>query len=91
MEPVFLEETMPISDIIKFGFGVIGTLLVLHGPFHLQDEMRKMEFQILHEAGRTADWGNPSIFKGHGTKSHIHATGRLEPVRHYTEVGSSSQ
>jgi len=82
MDPVFLEELMPIKEIITFGFGVIGTLLVLHGPLHLHEEMRKLEVQILREAVRTDNWGNPDIFAGHGTKSHIHATGRLEPIQH---------
>jgi hypothetical protein len=76
-----LEELMAISDIVKFGFGVIGTLVVLHGPFHLQEEMRKMEFQILHEAARTDNWGNPSVYAGHG-REHIHAVSRLSPIRH---------
>jgi hypothetical protein len=72
---------MPIADIIKYGFGVIGTLLVLHGPFHLQEEMRKMEFQILREASRTDDWENPAVWAGHG-RERIHAVSRLSPVRH---------
>ncbi len=71
---------MPISDIIKYGFGVIGTLLVLHGPLHLQEEMRKMEFQILREASRTDNWGSPSIFVGHHDR--IHAVSRLSPIPH---------
>lgn len=72
---------MPISDIIKYGFGVVGTLLVLHGPLHLQEEMRKMGFQILREASRTDDWGQVSIFAGHGIKSHIHPAKRLMPIK----------
>jgi hypothetical protein len=71
---------MPISDIVKFGFGVIGTLLVLHGPLHLQEEMRKLEVEIVREIARTDTWGSPDIFAGHGKKSHIHATGRLSPI-----------
>jgi hypothetical protein len=72
---------MPIDKIITFAFGVLGTLLLLHGPFHLQEEMRKLEIEILRETARTDNWGSPDIFAGHGTKSHIHATGRLSPVR----------
>jgi hypothetical protein len=72
---------MPIKEIITFAFGVIGTLLLLHGPLHLPDEMRKLEVQIYRETARTDNWGQVDIFAGHG-KSHIHATGRLEPVKH---------
>ena len=72
---------MPVSDIIKFGFGVIGTLLVLHGPLHLQEEMRKIEFQILREASRTNNWGNPSVYAGHG-REHVHFVRRLSPIQH---------
>jgi hypothetical protein len=61
---------MPIKEAITFGFGVIGTLLVLHGPFHLQREMRKLEIQILRETTRTNRWGNPSIFVGRHHRVH---------------------
>jgi hypothetical protein len=71
---------MPIDKIITFAFGVLGTLLVLHGPLHLQEEMRKLEIEIVRETARTDNWGSVDIFVGHGTKSHIHATGRLLPV-----------
>ncbi len=72
---------MPIKELVTFSFGVIGALILLHGPFHVQQEMRKLEIQILRETTRSNAWGNPSIFIGHGTKSHIHATGRLEPIK----------
>lgn len=79
---------MPVSNIIKFGLAVAGTLLIIHGPVHFQQEMRKMEFQILKEAARTDNWYDcRQPFFGpcgdwHPLHTHIHATGRLEPIRH---------
>lgn len=72
---------MPIKEIITFALGIIGTLVVLHGPFHLKEKMRKLEIDMFHEVARTDTWGNPSIFKGHGTKSHIYAPARLHPIQ----------
>jgi len=79
---------MPVSDIIKFGLGVLGTLLVLHGPFHFREQMRKMEFQILHEASRTDNWYDcrQPFFGPCGDwkplHSHVHTIGKLSPIRH---------
>jgi hypothetical protein len=73
---------MPIREIMAFAYGIIGTLAVTH-PFHLQEEMRKLEIQILHETARTDTWGNPSIFVGH-THRRIRAVDRLRPVRPFS-------
>jgi hypothetical protein len=65
----------------QFPFGIITALAVLHGPLHLQEEMHKLGLQMLHEASRTDNWGNPDIFQGRGSKSHVHATEKLSPVK----------
>ena len=74
---------MPVSDILKFGLGVVATLAVLHGPSHLRDEMRSLELKILRETARTDNWGDPSIFPRNG-KWHVRAVTRLRPIPKWT-------
>ena len=53
---------MPIKEIITMGIIAVASIAVTHGPGRLKSGLRKVEFQILKEVGRTDNWGNPDIF-----------------------------
>ncbi|MGE4232040.1 MAG: hypothetical protein AB7F43_01810 [Bacteriovoracia bacterium] len=54
---------MPIKEYVNWGFIILAGLAITKGPQNLVFEMKKLQYQMLREVGRTNNWGNPSIFK----------------------------
>ena len=51
---------MPIKEIITFTLGLVSIIAITGGPWNLTQNLQKLQYEILKEATRTDNWGNPS-------------------------------
>ena len=53
---------MPVKEILAVAFMIVGVWYAEGGQKSVQRKIRYLQFQVLHNLGRTSNWGNPSIF-----------------------------
>ena len=56
---------MPVKEIMAISAAIMSSIMLTH-PTRPLEEVREVEVRILHEVGRTDNWGSPSIF--HSTR-----------------------
>ena len=57
---------MPIKEIMALSAAIMASIMVTH-PTRPLEAVREFEVRILHEVGRTDNWGSPSIFAHRST------------------------
>jgi len=53
---------MPIKEIMAISAAIMGSIMLTH-PTRPFEAVREVEARILHEVGRTDNWGSPSILR----------------------------
>jgi len=53
---------MPIKELIAFGLLSVATIAANGGPWNLRENLLKAQIKMLHEVGRTSNWGDPLIW-----------------------------
>jgi hypothetical protein len=60
---------MPVKEIMAIAFMIVGVWYAEGGQKYVQRKIRLVQIQVLHNLGRTSNWGNPSIFKNLSPKT----------------------
>ena len=69
---------MPIKELIAFGLLSVATIAAKGGPWNLRENLLKAQIQMLHDIGRTSNWGDPLIWHSRiSVNRHL----RAEPAR----------
>lgn len=59
---------MPIKEIMALSAVIVVSVMLTH-PTRPLEAVRAIEVRILHEVGRTDNWGNPNIFREKKTRN----------------------
>lgn len=76
---------LPIKELITFGLASVTIIAVTGGPWNLRANLRKAQIQMIHEVGKTSNWGDPLIWHQKPIK-HVAKRSEHHPVFYRTNL-----